>query len=55
LKAVSGMLQQLFDVAITLLFVAFLVQWTWAILHPLLPVLAVVLVVYGFVLWQRRR
>lgn len=46
---------RLLEMAVTLVAVALLLNWTWQLVRPLLGVLVVAVVVYAWISWQHQR
>lgn len=49
----KSLADRVLEMAITVLVVAILLSVAWRILQPLLPFLAAVLVIYGYLTWRR--
>jgi len=46
---------KLLALSVTLLVSTIALSWAWRLVVPLLPILAFVFVVYGYLRWQHRR
>lgn len=51
----SSYVDKLLGVSMTLVVSALSLSWAWALVQPLLPILAFGFIVYGFFRWQSHR